>query len=123
MKPSMFEKHYAVHKENVTKGPGLPGGFKSQNASADGIRDAFEIVYAIGGHELFREMMNTLVIGIGRDIDEVESELGTFGDDIAASLCQSLADGWNLYEENGKYPAWLRWVVDGVLKTKGITEM
>jgi hypothetical protein len=70
-----------------------------------------------------RAEMDRLVIGIGHEIDAVIEETGNLGDDIAGSLCDRFADDWNLYDHNGEYPEWLRWVVVGVLNKKGITEL
>jgi hypothetical protein len=63
-----------------------------------------------------QDEMNRLVIGIEREIESVEG-------DIAEGLCQRFADDWNLYEENGEYPEWLRWIVTAMLQKKGITEL
>jgi hypothetical protein len=72
---------------------------------------------------MLQDEMNRLVIGIEREIEAVEGDMGNLGDDIAEGLCQRFADDWNLYLEDGSYPDWLRWVVVGVLKKKGITEL
>jgi hypothetical protein len=123
MNPSMFQKHYVIDKQNVIKGPGFEEGFEAQNASPENIREAFEATYATDGLELFRERMTNLGIGIEQEIESVESEIGNLGDDIVEGLCQRFADDCELYEENGDVPEWLRWVVIGVLKKKGITDL
>ena len=69
------------------------------------------------------DILRYLALSIGREIDSVEAELGNLGDDIDARLCHRFAHDWELYEENGHYPDWLRWIVEGVLKKRGITEL
>ena len=69
------------------------------------------------------DLMDALVTKIGHEIDAVDGEMGTFGDDIADGLCHRFADDWNMYTEDANFPEWLRWVVVGVLAKKGITEL
>jgi hypothetical protein len=72
---------------------------------------------------MLQDEMNRLVIGIEREVEFVEGDMGNLGDDIAEGLCQRFADDRNLYLEDGSYPEWLCWIVVGVLKKKGITEL
>jgi hypothetical protein len=54
----------------------------------------------------------------------VNRRIDNLGDDIAEGLCRRFADDWNLIDpENPQYPEWLRWVVEGVLKKKGMAEL
>jgi hypothetical protein len=75
-----------------------------------------------GGNGMkLQDEMSRLVTAIEHEIDAVEGDMGNLGDDIAEGLCQRFADEWNLFDGEGKYPDWLRWIVVGALKKQGIT--
>jgi hypothetical protein len=74
--------------------------------------------------------MDKLVAAIEREIDEVEKELGEIPPDFAEGICLRFSDDWCIIRDialNGEhyppYPEWLEWIVVGVLKKKGITEL
>jgi hypothetical protein len=75
---------------------------------------------AISAHAHLMADMSTLEAEIEREIESVESDRGQIPDDLAEGLCQRIADGWNLYNEDGSYPQWLMWVVVGILAKHGV---
>lgn len=78
---------------------------------------------AISAHAQLMAEMSNLEAEIERDIESVESSEGHIPDDLAEDLCQRIADGWNLYNEDGSYPQWLMWIVVGILAKHGVKNL